>query len=92
LYSFICFLHLFNSVFLHFFKKFIHLLFKGLYQLYTIGFKAIFLCFGCVRKSRACCSRVAVVWRWHIALAYIDCVLSRTFNHMDGFGAWMFLL
>ena len=40
-----------------------------------IRFKVIFLYFMCVRISRAYCSRIAVFWWCHIALAFVDCVL-----------------
>jgi hypothetical protein len=53
-------LNLFESIFWYLFKVFIHFLFKGHYHLYKIGCMVIFLCFGCVRISRACCSWVAV--------------------------------
>lgn len=51
-----------DCIFLYYFKKgFIHRLFKGLYHLYKIGIKVIFLCIGCVGISRAFFSRVAVL-------------------------------
>ena len=106
LHSFIYSLYLFNFTFFYLFKRFIcfiefsfislrsffHLLFKNLYHVCKIGFKAIFLFFSYVNISRACCIRLGVLWMCHIALAFIDYVLSRTFSHLKGFGSWMFLL
>ena len=71
--SFICFFHLFDCAFLNFFNGFICFLylFKSLYPHYSIGFKVIFFNFGCVRISRACCSGIAVLCRWHIYLALL---------------------
>jgi hypothetical protein len=50
------------------------------------------LSFGCDRISRACNSRVAVLLRCHITLAFVDCILLRAFTHLDGFGPWLLLL
>jgi hypothetical protein len=55
----ICFLfkilYLFDCIFLYLFinkiKDFINFLFKGLYNLYKVRFKVIFLCFHCVYRS-----------------------------------------
>ena len=63
---------------------------KASYHLYQIGFKVISLCFSCVRISKTCYNRLAVLWRCHIALAFVDQVLLRAFSHMGGFGPWMF--
>ena len=65
----------------------IYFLFKGLYHLYKIGFKVIFLCFSCVRISRAFCSRIAVLDRCHIALDFVDCVLMLDFIHLVDSGS-----
>ena len=61
-------------VFSYIFKGLINFFFKGLYPLYKIGFKVIFLCFGCVRISRACCGGRAMLWTCHIALGFVDSV------------------
>jgi hypothetical protein len=82
----------FYHSFLYFFKKFVNFPFKGLYHHYKIGFQVIFLCFGCLRISRACFSGVAVLWRGHIALSVVDYVLLSVFSHLDGFVPWVFLL
>jgi hypothetical protein len=42
--------------------------------------------------SRTCCGGVAVLWRCHISLVLVDCVLLMAFSHIDGFGPWMLLL
>jgi hypothetical protein len=55
--------YLFDCIFLYFVKRCIRFFFKDFYPLYKIGFKVIFLCFCCVRISRCCYSRVAVLWR-----------------------------
>lgn len=73
------------TIFMYFFKRFIHFLFhlyKGHCHLYKIRFKVIFLCFCWVRISRACCSRTAVLWRCHTALALVDCVVMVFFSHL----------
>jgi hypothetical protein len=86
--SFIYFLYLFDCIFLYFFKGFIHFLFKGLYK---IEFKVIFLCFDCVRISRACYIRVAVLWSCHIVLAFVGSVLALVFSHLTAPGcSYMF--
>jgi hypothetical protein len=74
----------------YFRRGFIHFLFKDFHHLYQIGFKVISLCFSCVRISKTCYNRLAVLWRCHIALAFVDQVLLRAFSHMGGFGPWMF--
>jgi hypothetical protein len=53
--------------------------------------KVIFFCFYCVRTSIVCCGWVAVLLRYHIALALVDYVLSRAFSLLNGFGPWMFM-
>jgi hypothetical protein len=47
------------------------------------------MCLSCVRIFRACCSGVAMLWRYHIALALVNFVLLRAFSHMNGFGPMM---
>jgi hypothetical protein len=53
-------IYLFDWIFLYFFKEFLNFFFKGLYHLCKIIPKVIFLCFLCVRISRACCYMVSV--------------------------------
>jgi len=38
-----------------------------------------FLCSSCDRISRTCWSRIAMLWRCHISLAFCDCAVSRAF-------------
>ena len=93
LHIFIYFLSLLSCIFLYFFKCFFFSFtsYRPLWN-YKIEFEVIFLYFGCLRMSRACCSKIAVLWRFHIALAFDDCVLSRVFSYLGGFGPGMFLL
>ena len=60
---FVHFTHMPDDIFLYFFERFVHFLFKGLWHLYKVGFKVTFLCFSYVRLPRTCCSLVAVLWR-----------------------------
>lgn len=48
--------------------------------------------FSCVLVMifRACCSGIAMLWRYDIALAFVYCVLLGDFSHLDAFGFWMF--
>lgn len=57
--------------FLAFSKGFIHLLFKDLYHLHKVGFKVFLLCFYCIVIFWGCCSRMAGIWWYHIALAVV---------------------
>jgi hypothetical protein len=47
-----------GCVFLNFFKGFIHVFFKDLYNLHEIDFEVVFLCFSYVGICRVCCSRI----------------------------------
>lgn len=67
---------------MHFFKGFIHFIFKGLYHLHKIGFKITFLCFSFVSTSGACCSRIAGLWWCRMALGLVTCVLMLSFRHL----------
>jgi hypothetical protein len=62
------------NIFLYFLKGFIHIFFTGLYLVCNIGFKTVFLCFGCVRIFKACYSRIVGLWCLHNALDLVDSV------------------
>lgn len=47
-----------------------------------LGFKVVFLCFSCVRMSRACCSNIIQLFWCCIALAIVDCVLMLALSHL----------
>lgn len=82
-------LNVFSCVFLR--DLFIHVLFKGLYQLYKIEFK-IFLCFSFIKTSRVCCIRIAGLWVCHIVLG-LDFVLTLFFKYLFFPGvSWMILM
>jgi hypothetical protein len=40
------------------------------------------LCFSCVKLSRACCSWIAMLWRCHIVLIFVDYVFMLAYNHL----------
>ena len=64
-----------ECIFSYFLKGFIHIFFKGLYHLYKIGFKILFLCFSFMRISRVYCGKIAGLWWCHIAMDLDHCVL-----------------
>lgn len=57
------------------------LIFTGFCHLYKAWFKVIFLCFGCVRISRDCCSRIAFLCSCPVALALV-CILKSSSSHL----------
>lgn len=56
---------------LNFFEGFINFLLKSIKHLEKGGFKVMLLYFCCIRISMACCSGIAVLWRFHVALALV---------------------
>lgn len=57
-----------------------------------IGF-IVFLCFGCVRKNEAYCSRITVFWWHHIVLALVDYVRMVAYSHLVVLDVgWMLLM
>lgn len=69
----------------------VFLAFHFLYYQCKFGFRVKFLCFNCSRIFRVCSISVAVLQSCHTVLLFVGCVLLRAFNHLDGFGFWMFL-
>jgi hypothetical protein len=70
-----------------------HVIFKGFYHFYKLGFKFLFLCFSFTRISRVCCSRIAGLWWCYIVLVPIDCVLTLSFRHLVSPGiVWVILM
>jgi hypothetical protein len=74
-------LHLFNCIVLYFLRDLCISYLKANYHLCKIGFKITFLCFDCVRISRACNSWITMLWRCHAVLPLVY-VLSSVFNHI----------
>ena len=71
-------LHLFNCIVLYFLRDLCISYLKANHHLCKTGFKITFLCFDCVRISRACYSWSTMLWRCRAALPLVF-VLSSVF-------------
>ena len=63
--------YLFDCIFLYFLKGFIHFFLKDSIIFIRLDLRSFSCSFGCVEISRVCCSRVAVLWRYHIAFCWL---------------------
>lgn len=79
---FIHFLHLFDCIFLYILRGLLIFSLKISIFFIRLDLKT-FLCFDCVRISRASySSRIPGLWMCHIDLIFIDCVLMLAFNQL----------
>lgn len=67
------FLHIINFPV---FKRFIYFFFKGLYHLYKIRLKVIFLWFSCVRISRLTAGSGGTIVPWLLLIMLLCCPLA----------------